>query len=185
MLISRVVPELPLNGSRYAPLGAENMDERIFASRVRARRRWIVRTGSLLLVSGVLLALLVVWRRDTQTIAVLMRMTRGSAAGVQAHLDRTGLLPPALPGDEANNFIYASYADRFYAQHANRPVIIAATRSIGLLLRPNGRCVITLEGDKVRSEWMTDTAFSAAYKAQLHRAAQFEQERSSRPPQLP
>lgn len=185
MLISNVVPELPINGPRYSPFGAENMDDRVSAIRVRARRQRIMRTAALLLITGALLALTVIWRRDTQTISLIMRTTQSTATAIQAHVDRTGLLPATVPGPETQAYSYASYPVRFYAEHSGERVILANTAPIPLLLHPNGRAAIIYEKGRVRTEWMGATEFSEAYKAQIRNNAEFERQHSSRPPVLP
>jgi hypothetical protein len=183
MLISRLVPELPVNGSQYTTF--ESANDRVSASRVRARRQWILRTGLLLGLTGLSLTLLVLWRRDPDTVALLTRANQKCATAIQAHLDSTGLLPASLPDAENSYCYYASYANRFYAQRTSRPVIIAATAPISLILHSDGRCVIIFERGRVRSEWMTAVQFSDAYQAQIQDQARFEHDQRDRIPKLP
>lgn len=184
VMIAQMIPEMPAGGSSTS-LPA-SLVERVTASKMRARRRWAVRTGMLLLVSGILLATLVIWQRDSETRSAWLRTTSRSAAAIQAHFDQTGYLPANLP--YASEFVpmtYASYADRFYAVNASRPVIIAMSGSLPLVLQPDGRTVIIFENGTVRTEWMSTGAFTTAYLEQLRDAEQFEHERRSRVPQLP
>lgn len=183
MLIARVVPDLPLNVPRSTSV--TSMDDRVSASKAKARRQWVARTALMLGATGVLLAIMVVWRRDTDTIAAKNRATDRSTQAIQAYIQQTGLLPAVLPPDERNTLGYGSYADRYYAQNGSDPVIMAWSSPVSLLLRSDGRSVIVYERGKVRTEWMTEAQFSAAWSAQTRREQEFERQRRAEVPQLP
>ena len=183
MIFLRVVPEMPLNS--FSAAHAASMDDRAIISRARARRHWVARTGLILGATGLLLMALVTWRRDAESVALSMRITQRGVTALQAHLDATGLLPSELPSVDPTRYVYATYADRFYAQRTSRPVIIAASAPLSLILRSNGRCVIIYENGKVHAEWLTLAQFGNAFDAQLADAAAFERQRQGRIPQLP
>jgi hypothetical protein len=177
-------PELPLRMSPAHRASHRTLDERVLASRVRARRRWVIQTGLFLMATALLLVLLVVWRRDSLSIATLLYTYEAPAAALQGRLDELGTLPAAVP--DPHGEIIASYAgdaERFYAAHIDDPVIIAISRPVRLKLREDGRAVILHEGGKLRIEWMPTSRIGEAMQAQLDAMRAFEQQRQ--PPQLP
>jgi hypothetical protein len=136
-------------------------------------------------LTGIVLTLLVIWRRDTVAFQELTWKTQETCKAIQAHLDKLGLLPPDLPPGAPSGFTYLSYADRFYAQHESHPVILAHSQQVALKLRSNGHAVIMYDQGKVYQGWMTADAFAEAWEAQTRDAEQFEQQRRARPLQLP
>ncbi len=179
-----VIPEMPSNAPRPQAYRHGSLSDPILATRSRARRRWAARTAVLLVVSGIALILMVLWRRDVTTKNSWLRSAERSATAIQAHFDETGLLPAALP-EASLKYQYASYYDRFYAERVSRPVIIAISPVVSLNLLPDGRSVIIFENGKLRSAWMTTGKFHHVYMAQIRDQDRFEQERRAQLPQLP
>jgi hypothetical protein len=185
MFVACIVPEVPLRARGFSIAWQCELDDRILANKTRARRRWVLRTGLVLGITSLLLIGLLAWRQDAVALLEHNWTAQRSCEAVQAHLDRTGLLAAALPSGTSPGFMYASYADRFYAQRAARPFIIAASPEAALNLRPHGRSVIVYENGKVHVEWMTVGAFADACLAQTRDAEAFERHRLAQPVVLP
>lgn len=185
MTTARVIPEVPPTSVRCPELFPASLADQVLATKLRARRRWAARTALCLGLTGVLLVLMLVWKRDTAVQSGWMRSADRSAAALQAHLDQTGLLPATLPQTDSRAFNYASYYDRYYAQRVSRPVIIALSPALSLNLWADGRSVILYENGKVCAQWMTIAEFNAAYFGQIRDQERFEKERLNRAPLLP
>jgi hypothetical protein len=185
MVVLRAVPEFPLKAGDWPATRTANPGDRIWVRRAQARRRWALRSGLLLGITGVVITLLIIWRRDTVAMQDVSWTTERACQAIQAHLDKTRLLPDALPKGTPPEFAYLSYADRFYAQHETRPVILAASPAVALKFRPNGRCVIYYDRGRVYAQWMTTSAFTDAWMTQLDSAAQFEHQRRAQPVTVP
>ena len=186
MAIAHFSSEPSVTAARPSPYFSAGLTDPILATRARARRRWAARTTVVLSLTGILLVLTVVWRRDTDTRNSWLRFAHRSAVAVQAQLDQTGLLPADLPpAGGSYSFHYASYYDRFYAQRVSRPVLIAISPVVPLTFRSDGRSVLIYENGKVRAAWMTIAEFTAAYISQLADQDRFEQERLAEVPYIP
>lgn len=177
MLIAGAVSGVQPRAHRRAAVWASGFIDRVVAGKTRARRRWAVRTGLILGASGVLLFGLLVWRYDTSELNSSLWNAERLAESIQTHLDRTGLLPGALPADLASGFAYASYADRFYAERADRPCIVATSPHVALSLRPNGCSAIVYTHGQVQVQWMTNAELVAAYATQQREAEEFDRRR--------
>jgi hypothetical protein len=172
-------PRVPAGQAAEFPL-----DERALASRVRARRRWIIQTALFLFGTAVLLVLVVVWRRDSVNVAALLLHLEEPVAALQARTDELGMLPAAIPEPHQDRIAsYAGDAERFYAAQTSDPVIVGVSRPIRLMLGEDGRAVILFERGQLRIEWMPTSRFIAAMEAQLEAMRALDEQR--RPPQLP
>lgn len=186
MLLARAIPDLPIGASRAHPLAGMSMDERVVASRARARRQWVFRSLLLLSVTAGALILMIIWKRDESVIRMLLRSLEKPAEAMQVHVNRIGLLPATLPeADKVNIAYYASYADRFYAQQADQPVIVAAGPTVRLALQTDGRCVILYDQGRISTAWMSLKEFHSRMVAQMQASEAFERQRRASPPELP
>lgn len=129
---------------------------------------------------------LAAWKRDNRVVGLLIQEMQPSARELQAVLDRTGSLPaaPELPSQTR----YLDHAERFYAQRAERPVIIAfrpAGYAEELYLHRNGRTAIILDQGRIHVEWLKENAFREFLEAQEADMRSFEKELLRRPLDLP
>jgi len=183
MTSGRAVPTGSVHPLRdvEASLGRQVLDHK-----VQTRRRWVFRTSVILSLTAVLLCSLVTWRRDEITVANQLQVLAGPVAELQDRVDELGRLPAKTPELSRGRLaFYASDADRFYASRVSEPVIIAATHPVQLLLTEDGRAVIIYRQGKIEVEWMTASEFDKALAGQKVEMEAFEQQRRSRPPNLP
>lgn len=185
MVVLHAVPESQLKPGSCSATGSPGLADRVWVSKAQARRRWAVRSGLLLSLTGAVIILLVVWRRDTVAMQDVTSTAERVCSSIQDSLKKDGLLPSVLPAGKAPGFEYLPYADRFYAQHATHPVILAVSPSVALKLRSDRRCVVFYDKGKVYPQWMTAVAYAQARQAQTLEARMFEQQRSTAPSDLP
>src|SRR5688500_8428050 len=154
----------PISAGASRPLGHAftSVEERVVESKVRARRRRVIRTVLLLFTTSAILCGFVTWRRDSMTIDSWLQTVNGPMVALQKKIDQLGRLPAAQPEFEGAIESYANAADRFYAMQSSKPVIVAISPSVPLILRENGRCVIMYDRGKVYSDFMPRRQFEAA-----------------------
>lgn len=173
-------------GVRQASASADIGVARMLESKARARRWWAIRSTILLAASAVGLCVFVTWRRDCLTIQALLQNVRQPVAVLQSRVDELGALPAVLPADLSRVFpSYADSADRFFAAKSGGPAIVAAGPIVRLILRKDGRYIVVYDHGKLSSEWASMPQFDARIRDQIERTRLFEQERQSRPPELP
>jgi hypothetical protein len=154
--------------------------------RARQRLRWIRRTFVLLLLSSVMLVALATWKRDNRIVALLQQEMQPAARALQASLDNTGALPasPDLPSQT----YYLDHSERFYAQRADQPVIVAyrpAKFPEALYLHANGRTVVTLQSGRIQVEWIDEKTLRRRLEQQEESMRSFEERLSEQPLNLP
>lgn len=183
---------LTLGRIQEAPFGISahslSLPDRILLKSSQAvhRRRWILRSSILLLVSAGLITFLVMKRRDDMAVRGLLRSLDKSVLALQAQVDALGQLPARLP--ETNTTLqiaYATDAQRAYAREADRPVIIATTPWLGRVTASEGAGVILYEHGKVWREWWTRPRLLGEWRAQEDRIRAFDRERREAVPVLP
>jgi hypothetical protein len=162
-----------------------SVEERVVESKVRARRRRIVRSVLLLLTTSVMLCGFVFWQRDSTLITKSLQAIDPSMSELQKKIDLLGRLPAVMPGPDGVMESYSSSADRFYAMNSGKPTIVAVSSLVPIVLGQDGRCVIIYDQGKVYSEWMSQRRFEAAMQTQWAATKAFEKERHDRPPVLP
>lgn len=172
---------------RIAPqVRAAALDSRVTTSRLRARRRWIIRGSVSLTLSAALLVLVVLLRRDQMTVDDCLRAMSRPMAALQAEVDSLGQLPAVIP--DASSRIQLSYVSdlvREYAREATGPVIIASSATLPLVLGSDGNGVLIYEDGKIRCEWWSRVRFVREWHAQSARIRAWDQQRRAVPPQLP
>ena len=152
----------------------------------QAHRRWVFRSTVLLALTAAGICFFVAWRRDDLTISARLDLLARPVAELQEQVNKLGRLPaepPTLDRESLN--YYASDADRYFAAHTQEPLIIGTTTSSQMLFKSDGRAVIIFERGKVRAQWMTDSAYQAAWDDQEQRIAEFEKKRLAQPIVLP
>jgi len=159
------------------------MDDRISASKTRARKRWIIRTGLLLIITFVLLFVVVTWRRDQMNVEISLRTLDEPMAALQAKINELGRLPKYVPGFESA--YYATDAERHFAMSSAEPTIIYVTPKTELILHQDGRGVIIYQQGKLIPKWMSSSEFFSAWNHQQQSMKKFEKERFSKPPVIP
>lgn len=179
-------PAFNVPRSARRPLG--HAEGQVSLSKARARRKWAFRSSGLLVLTGAVLLLAMVWWRDSFVIEKYLEMAREDAAELQREIDETGLLPAwpeltycDLPERDSTTqpaslrkkygFVYMAGKNRnhnvnLYLQRTGKPVVAAASGPVPLVLQSNGRVVILCEGDKVRTIWMTITEYDEVKKAE-------------------
>jgi hypothetical protein len=189
------VPRVPRETRRV-------VEDLVSASKARARRRWVIRSVSLLGVTSVILCALLVWRRNEAARTSVHRDLVPAVAALQERIDSLGILPatpppsdaaspaPSLPPLDVLPKVFEGYApqdpvQRQFAMNASDPVIIAWSRPIHLFLQADGRWVVLYANKRVSSTWMTNRAFRTAQLDHMRRLVEFEKERSRRPVELP
>ncbi len=181
----QIIHSLPAGANRL-PKPDISVEERVVESKVRARRHQVIRTGLLLGLTAVMLFVFISWRTDRMREAAAVRSTDIPVQALQKTIDELGRLPATLTGAQRGPLqSYASDADRFYAMHADGPVIIGTTSAVSLILHHNGRCVIIYDKGKVHAEWMSHGEYNDAAQRQVDAMKAFEEQRQARPPQLP
>lgn len=162
---------------------APPLEQRLRASRARARRRWAIRTALALLLGGISLCVLLAWQRDEANVTKLLTRLQTQVAALQARTDQLGLLPYTVP--ELAGYVYAREV-REFAQNTTGPVIIAFnSQPVRLFLQRDGRAVVVIEAGKLRAEWMTENQFQTRWFKQGQEVAEFDRQRHARPPELP
>jgi len=162
------------------------MDQRISDNRAIARRRWVFRMGFMLALAAAFLCFFVAWRRDEMTVKDQLDALADTVALLQNRVDEVGRLPAKAPRPARRALEhYALDADRYYARHATKAVIIAKSHPIPLLLGEDGQAVIVYEAGKVKAKWITVTEFQKAWRQQLEDIRAFEAQRREKPLVLP
>jgi len=184
MILAPVISKLPVEVP-VAPLRNDGPLIPHEDTRTRARRRWILRSFLLLLLSAAVLILLVILQRDQATVDTTLRATSLEVRGLQAAVDELNQLPAFWTRQSAIALYYLGDEVRAFARRTDKPVIVAHSGEIPLILRKNGVVVILCERNKLRSEWWSLGEFLGRLRAQQQRIESLEQEIRSQPPVLP
>lgn len=180
------VSEMPMGPPGSLPGTGASVDQRALESKARARRRWVVRTGSVLVVGTVTLCLVVVWQRDQITVTAKLKEMQLVVADLQGQIDKFGRLPAVAPDLAHGGFeYYASDADRYYASQSTDPIIIAATPQVPLLLKEGGRGVIIYHQGSVEARWVPGSELRRTLAEQDEKIREFEKRRRQAMPDLP
>jgi len=135
---------------------------------------------------AVVLCFVVAWRRDAMTVQSQLRALSGVVDALQATVDRVGRLPAEVPTPTRTRFTYyLSDADRFYAMHTDKPVIVATMPPVSLLMGERGQAVVIYHDGRVRAEWMTESQYEKAKRRQERDIEAFEEQRRNQPLILP
>ena len=172
---------------RSSQIGGK-MGDRVAMNRTQSRKRWILRTGLLLIAAGLVFSFMLAYWRDDNTVATYRRAMQVAVVALQEDLDQLDVLPavPPTPGAPyAKMPSYASASVRFYAKHTTEPVIIARTPYISRVLGSSGVVVIVCENGAVQQKWLSRSDFQEAFQAQRKRIDAFEARNRSRRPNLP
>ena len=183
-----MIDELRVGTNRPARDTGGIVDQRVVESRIRARRRWVLRTTLMLVLTAGILCLLVMWRRDETTVASCLALLDAPVSALQRSVEKYGWLPAGLPEPAAaalEGGYYASNIERFYAMNTSEPVIIAFGRSVPLILGRDGRGVIEYHQGKVSRKWLSLTGFQRAWLKQEEQMRAFQEKVKSGPPPLP
>lgn len=157
-------------------------DDRAYAGRARARRRWAVRTLLTLLLATVVLCVFFAWRRDRTLMSNRLEKLAPAVAALQEEIDERGKLPPDLRDFKSLRYFRDA---RFYAMNTERPVILASGPEGRLVIHPRGHAVIVLQDGKVTAEWMSHAELMEALRIQNLNIEAFEERIRSQPPDLP
>ena len=136
-------------------------------TRLLMQRNWrVVRSCLLVLAVTIVMLLLAIHTRDTQTLKQSARLTRALTEALQASLDRTGRplrQLPALDTPEDTRFILDRYAfNVFYADQIRTARLVAVCYPRGPLsmaLRQTGRHVVFFDGERFSVRWFPEDEF--------------------------
>ena len=167
-------------------LRAAALHSPVTTSRLRARRRWIVRGSVSLTLSAALIVLIVVLRRDQVAVDDCLRAMSRPMAALQAEVDSLGQLPAVVPDVSSRvRLSYASDLVREYARETTGPVIIASSATRPLVLGNDGNGVLIYQDGKIRCEWWSRVRFVREWHAQSACIREWDQQRRAAPPRLP
>jgi len=186
MLTVHANPEFPMDRPRSAVVLEVTMDQRVVASRARARRRWVFQTILTLSITAILLCFLVVYRRDQLTIADQVRSMDDFTVKLQEQVKAFEWLPGRPPQWKHGNLgYYASDAERRFARETSDSVIVAAGQLVPLLFKEGGRVVVSIQKGKIECRWMSGTEFRQKWAAQQDKLEKFEESRRAKPIEIP
>lgn len=177
--------EAPVSWDR-APIPGHRSGEK-----VRAKRRWALRSSTSLVLAAIILCVFIVWNRDRNTVKQYLRLMEPVVRDLQRRTDSLGVVPAQIPDPQATGrstiaFLYKFGPDeRYFAINTPEPSIIAYTPVIRLLLGGDGRCAIIHEKGKIRCEWLKENGFVSQWDRQRHRMEEFQAQLRSRPVELP
>lgn len=174
---------------RAGPIGRpEGIVERLSREgKAQTRRRLVVRTGTWLALTAVAGFLVVVWQRNTRSIDDLVYELKTPAKAIEESVNQYGWLPASPPDIEGVKLQYYcnSEAERTYAMNAGHPTIIAFTPAMQMVLRGKGRGVLIYDKGQIFPKWLREAEFRRDWIEQVQARERFEEDRRSRPPELP
>lgn len=163
------------------------VDQLVLASKAKARRRWMIRSGLMLTVTAVIGFAVVVMDRNNRTRQSFLDQIKVPAAALESSLAMLGDLPAVIPQHAHVDILRYDAPDslRAYATSTTEPTIIGYTAPITLIIQPAGRAVLLYHAGKIERRWMNERDFRLAIIAQHERLEAYDSERSARPPNLP
>ena len=156
-------------------------------SKARTRRRLIVRTGAWLAITAVAGFFIVVWQRNTRSIDTVVNQLKTPATAIEKSVNEYGWLPALPPRTEQAKLQYYCNreAERAYAMNSGRPTIIGYTDQLHMVLRGRGRGVLIYDNGQVYPKWLSQPEVRRDWRRQTQAREQFEEDRRTRPPELP
>jgi hypothetical protein len=175
----------PSNGMDGEPVDAPAVRRRRIEARAQARRRWVARTITGLLLGSLALIVIVSIQRDREHRRVHVAALRAYIRPLNDMLARTSYLPAVWNGHGViptppipfRDFEYASDAMREYARQCGKPTVVAWGPRVPIVFGSTCRAVAVLEDGRVHVEWWTERRFvreRAAERDALDRAAHEE-----------
>ncbi len=173
-------PEPPGAATRSPPSVAQRSRER----RARERQRWAARSGTSLIVFGLVVLGVILVRRDRNVRTEWIDSLRAYVAVLNATLEkqrRENWDRPMLPADwnvsgvpsQPIPFRYFRYYDdaiRMLAQTSEEPVIIGwPEQPQEMMIGSTGRAVAIYEKGSIRVEWLKESEFTHRFEAQQKR----------------
>ena len=160
-------------------------------SRTHAKRRWAIRSSSILVFAAVGLCLFVIWNRDRNTVTLCMKMMDPIVKDLQAKTTSLGVIPARIPDPQPIGRARVTFShtydteERYFATKSDEPSIIAHTATIPRFLLRKGRCVIVYHKGNVSAAWLTESEFARRWEQQRRRMEEFQAKMRSRPVELP
>jgi len=150
--------------------------ERAEEIRLRHRKRRLVRTVAVLVLTGLGISLFVTLRNDYRLRHRVQDQLVERARRLQETLDRLGKLPPpplsisaTRAADQTVSIRYADDATLRYATQSSLPVMVAWSDEHKSVLLANGRAVIVCRDRKLAVEWLTEEQFQQRRREQRRR----------------
>ncbi len=160
------------------------------ASRRRASRgprlRWL---ALLLFVTSILFCLVVVWHRDSRMHYVAMESTRQVQEWIELEIAQSQHLPLRLPDSLVDRLGRPAipYPDRDALYRLSRVderyVLFAGARQGLILPGGDGSPAIVVEGDRLRTVWLTTEEVDEARAVRERLLQNGDQKRAAAPPQ--
>lgn len=157
--------------------GGGGIYDRRVEALAQARRNWIARSGTTVLIAGLVLFSVIVIRRDQYHRDRLQKSLTAYVQPLQEIVTRTKYLPsywdvsavkpsPPVPIDR---FSYISDTIRECAEHSDQPVLVAWTEAvIPMVFGADGRVVAVLHKGEISVKWVTEREY-ARYVDEQHR----------------
>ena len=176
---SALIPQVPRREELGRPAIRPDVQERLDLSRTTARRRWIIRTGVMLFLTGAILFMIVTVQRDRTAASDTLRVLVPLQRELSAQMARLGQLPADLPEQfqQGSSCAYAGTGERLLIRDGSYSgaVLVASTPRIRQVLRPDGYAVLIWDRGALEIRWLTLTQYVRQVRQQEADIRELEQ----------